>query len=76
MANYRVKVRTYCMGRVYEVGDYCDEKVAAALGPDAELVSEGAESTGEAEAKPVRATKPAKKVSVKGLKAEDTGDNS
>lgn len=38
MANYRVKARQFCAGRVYEVGDYCDENTAAALGSDAELV--------------------------------------
>lgn len=70
MANYRVKARTYCAGRVYEVGDLCDESVALALGSDAELVAEGGESSEDAA--PKRKTKPVKKVSVKGLEAEST----
>lgn len=65
MANYRVKVRQFCAGRVYEVGDICDESVAAALGAsDVELVD------GEGSV-PARATKPLSKAKLKKLEKEE-----
>ena len=57
------------MGKVYEAGDLCNEDVAAALGADAVLV-DGEVSAAEVATQPVRATKPVKKASVKGLESE------
>lgn len=64
MATYRVKNRVFCMGKVYQPGDACDENVARALGSDAELV-EDVETAGVEGEAPARKTKPVKKVSVK-----------